>query len=121
MRPCGKAAQDFASRILKRGDAVIRLTGKQSYGRPIGTVEVDGRDLGEEMIGAGLAVPVADFLASDPARAKRYAAAFDRAVSARAGAQAGFYLDPAKWRHGARLSCEASSRDDDAGDGVRNH
>lgn len=117
--PCGKAAQDFASRILKRGDAVIRLTGKQSYGRPIGTIEVDGRDLGDEMIAAGFAVPVADFLASDPARAKRYAAAFDRAVSARAGAQAGFYLDPAKWRHGARLSCEARSRDDGAGDSFR--
>ena len=111
--PCGKAAQDLASRILKRGNAVIRLTGKQSYGRPIATVEVDGRDLGEEMIAAGLAIPVADFLASDPARAKRYAAAFDRAVSTRAGAQAGFYLDPAKWRHGARLSCEANSRGDE--------
>ena len=111
--PCGKAAQDLASRILKRGNAVISLTGKQSYGRPIGTVEVDGRDLGEEMIAAGLAVPVTDFRASDPALAKRYAAAFDRAVSTRAGAQAGFYLDPAKWRHGARLSCEPNWRGDE--------
>jgi len=62
---CGKAAQDYASKILKRGDTTIRLTGKQSYGRPIGTVTVDGRDLGEKIIAAGLAVPATSYLKSD--------------------------------------------------------
>ena len=44
---CGKAAQDLAARALKSGNAVIRLTGTASYGRPVGTVTIDGRDLGE--------------------------------------------------------------------------
>ena len=104
---CGKAAQDFAARSLKSGDAVIRLTGTASYGRPVGTVTIDGRDLGETMIAAGLAVPVTGYLKSDPARAARYVAAYDRAVAARAGAHAGYFIDPARWRRGERLSCEA--------------
>lgn len=109
---CGKAAQDYAARVLKSGDATIELTGKQSYGRPVGTVSVRGRDLGETMIEAGFAVPATSFLKNDPDRASRYVAAYDRALKARAGAHASYFLDPAKWRHGERLSCEARSRED---------
>lgn len=109
---CGKASQDFTSRLLKAGNATIRLTGKQSYGRPVGTIEIGGRDLGEALIGAGLAVPVMDFLRNDPDRARRYGAAYERAVGSRAGAHAGYFIDPAKWRHGERLSCEQHRRDD---------
>ena len=59
---CGKAAQDFAARALKSGDATIRLSGAASYGRPVGIVTIEGRDLGETMIAAGLAVPVTGYL-----------------------------------------------------------
>jgi endonuclease YncB( thermonuclease family) len=104
---CGKAAQDLAARALKSGNAVIRLTGTASYGRPVGTVTIDGRDLGETMIAAGFAVPVTGYLRNDPARATRYVAAYDRAVAAHAGAHAGYFIDPARWRRGERLSCEA--------------
>ena len=104
--PCGKAAQDLTSRMLKERTATIRLTGKASYGRPIGTVEIDGQDLGEAIIGAGLALPETDFLDRDPDRARRYVAAFDRAVARRAGAHAGYYIQPSKWRRGERLACE---------------
>ncbi|MEP9403767.1 Endonuclease YncB, thermonuclease family [Sphingomonas sp. OV641] len=103
---CGKAAQDIAARALKSGDAVIRLTGTTSYGRPVGTVTIGGRDLGETMIAAGLAVPVTGYLRNDPDRASRYVAAYDRAVATRAGAHAGYFIDPARWRRGERLSCE---------------
>jgi endonuclease YncB( thermonuclease family) len=109
---CGKAAQDYASKILKSGNATIRLTGKQSYGRPIGTVTVDGRDLGQIMIAAGLAIPATSYLKTDPQRAERYVAAYQEAANRKAGAHAGYFIDPAKWRRGERLSCEGRSRDD---------
>ena len=108
--PCGKAAQDYASKLLKANPATIRLTGKQSYGRPIGTVDVGGQDLGETMIAAGLAVPATSYLKGDPERAERYVAAYGKAERQRVGAHAGYFLDPAKWRHGERLSCEARKR-----------
>ena len=108
--PCGKAAQDYASRILKSGTSTIRLTGKQSYGRPIGTVEVNGQDLGASMIAAGLALPAIGYLKDDPARAQRYMAAYERAKATRTGAHDGYFIDPATWRRGERLSCEGRPR-----------
>jgi endonuclease YncB( thermonuclease family) len=105
--PCGKAAQDFASLLLKRSEVTLRTVGTASYGRPVATVEVDGKDLGEALIENGFALPRPDFLKADPWRASRYQAAYDRAVAAHAGAHAGYFLDPADWRHGKRLSCEA--------------
>lgn len=108
--PCGKAAQDYASKLLKAGGSMIRLTGKQSYGRPIGTIEIDGHDLGENMIAAGLAVPATSYLKDDPARAQRYVAAYEHAQARRVGVHSGYFIDPAKWRRGDRLSCESRSR-----------
>lgn len=108
--PCGKEAQDYASRLLKSGNTTIRLTGNQSYGRPIGTVEVKGQDLGETMIAAGLAVPAVSYLKNDPARASRYVAAYDKAVAAHTGAHRGYFIDPAEWRRGKRLSCETKAK-----------
>ena len=108
--PCGKAAQDYASKLLKSGSSTIRLTGKQSYGRPIGTVEIGGQDLGESMIAAGLAVPATSYLKSDPERAQRYFAAYENAEARHAGVHAGYFIDPAKWRRGERLSCEARGK-----------
>ena len=104
---CGKAAQDYASRLLKSGSATIRLTGKRSYGRPIGTVDIGGQDLGQAMIAAGLAVPATGYLRDDKARAQRYVAAYKTARRQKAGAHAGYFIDPAKWRRGERLTCEA--------------
>jgi endonuclease YncB( thermonuclease family) len=108
--PCGKAAQDYASKLLKSGSSTIRLTGKQSYGRPIGTVEIGGQDLGESMIAAGLAVPATSYLKGDPERAQRYVAAYESAEARHAGVHAGYFIDPAKWRRGERLSCESRGR-----------
>jgi len=107
---CGKAAQDYASKLLKSGSSTIRLTGKQSYGRPIGTVEIGGQDLGESMIAAGLAVPATSYLKSDPERAQRYLAAYENAEARHLGVHAGYFIDPAKWRRGERLACESRGR-----------
>lgn len=108
--PCGKASQDYTSRLLKSGNATIRLTNTQSYGRPVGTIAIAGRDLGKTLIAAGFAVPAAQYLKNDPARARRYVTAYDSAATKHAGAHRGYFIDPAKWRHGERLSCEARKR-----------
>src|SRR3546814_17078596 len=53
---CGKAAQDHAARVLGEADAQIRLTRSFSSCRPVATVTVKGRDLGETLIREGLAL-----------------------------------------------------------------
>lgn len=110
--PCGKAAQDFASKLMKRGPVSIRLTGKQSYGRPIAIVDVGGKDLGETMIAAGYAVPTPNFLESDPTRRRRYSAALEGAEGRHVGIHARRFIEPSRWRKGARLSCEQRGRVD---------
>ena len=103
---CGKAAQDFAANALRSKKATIQLTPSSSYGRPVAIVTVDGQDLGERMIRAGLAVPETQYLRGDSARAARYQSAFTQAKARRAGAFAGTWLEPSRWRHGERLRCE---------------
>ncbi len=103
---CGKAAQDLAARTLRDANAEIRLSSRSSYGRPVATVTVGGRDLGEIMIAAGLAVPQPQYLRADPARAAKYAAAFRDAQHRRAGAFEGRWTEPAAWRRGERPACE---------------
>ncbi|MDE8650553.1 thermonuclease family protein [Novosphingobium album (ex Liu et al. 2023)] len=103
---CGKAAQDLAARALREGPAEIRLTSRLSYGRPVATITVNGEDLGERLVRAGLAIPRPQYLKSDPLRADRYASALADARRAKAGAFGGVWIDPADWRQGRRLSCE---------------
>jgi micrococcal nuclease len=107
--PCGKAAQDYAAKALDDETAEIHLTSGHTYGRPVATVTVSGGDLGEKMIRAGLAIPADRYLADDPSRAARYQRAFAEAGQQHVGAHAGTWLDPAKWRHGARLACETGA------------
>lgn len=107
---CGKAAQYLAAKLLRSSTADIKLTTTSTYGRPVATVTVDGVDLGERLIRAGLAIPEAQYLRGDPPRAARYAVAFSRAKLDRAGALAGRWIEPAKWRRGERLQCERRSR-----------
>jgi len=103
---CGKAAQDLASRMLRDADAEIQLSTRSSYGRPVATVTVNGHDLGETMIRAGLAIPQLHFLKSNHARAARYSQALTEAQQSKTGAFAGRWIEPAQWRRGGRLSCE---------------
>lgn len=103
---CGKAAQDLAARTLQSKTAVIRLTSASSYGRPVATVTVNGEDLGERLLRAGLAIPELQYLRADPVRAARYRTVFAQARSSKAGAFAGRWIEPSRWRHGERLQCE---------------
>ncbi|WP_088183834.1 thermonuclease family protein [Sphingobium sp. Z007] len=104
--PCGKAAQDFAANALRAKTATIQLTPSSTYGRPVAVVTTDGKDLGERLIRAGLALPEPQYLGNDHARAARYSVAFEQAKADRAGAYAGRWIDPARWRRGERLQCE---------------
>lgn len=103
---CGKAAQDFAANALRSKAATIRLVPSSSYGRPVAVVTVDGADLGERLIRAGLATPQTAYLRNDPARLRAYNAAFASARRQGAGAFAGDWIEPSRWRHGDRLRCE---------------
>lgn len=103
---CGKAAQDFAANALRSKTATIRLVSSSSYGRPVAVVTVDGADLGERLIHAGLAIPQASYLKGDPVRLRTYNAAFIAARQRRAGAFSGEWIEPSRWRRGERLSCE---------------
>lgn len=103
---CGKAAQDFAARQVRDASAAFTLTPNKTYGRPVATVTVAGKDLGETMIRAGLAIPAMKYLRNDPGLASSYAAAYDAAERGHVGAHVGTWLDPAKWRRGERLECE---------------
>lgn len=107
--PCGKAAQDYAARLLRRGDAAIAITSATTYGRPVARVAVGGVDLGEALITEGLALPEPRFLTSEPILARRYALALEAARRARRGAHAGTFVEPYRWRHGERLACERAS------------
>lgn len=106
---CGKVAQEFAANALRSKTATIRLvpsSSSSSYGRPVAVVTVDGADLGERLIRAGLATPQANYLRGDPVRLRTYNAAFIAARQRRAGAFAGDWIEPSRWRRGERLSCE---------------
>ena len=72
----------------------------------VAVVTVNGRDLGEVMIGSGLAIPQPQFLKADPDRAARYAAVFADAKRRGAGAFGGEWIEPTQWRRGRRLTCE---------------
>lgn len=104
--PCGKTAQDVAARLLKEGNAVITLTGAITYGRPVAAVTIGGKDLGEEMIARGLAIPLGQYLKKNPERAAAYQRALKTATASRSGMHAGRWIAPSDWRRGERLSCE---------------
>lgn len=103
--PCGKLAQNATARMLRSGEATIRLVGS-SYGRPVAIVTVDSSDLGEQLIAQGFAVPAVEYLKRDPKRATRYVSAFEDARAHRRGIHSGEWIEPARWRRGARLACE---------------
>jgi endonuclease YncB( thermonuclease family) len=86
---CGKLALDVAAKEVHDQLAVIRLTPRSTYGRPVVIVTVGDQDLGETMIRSGVAIPETKYLRSDPARAARYEAAFAAARTQDAGAFAG--------------------------------
>ena len=104
--PCGRAAQNITARLLDDQTMHVTLGYGATYDRSVGTVSVGTQDLGLALILAGFAVPRAQYLRSDPDRARVYADAFRKAQQAGTGAHAGRWIDPQEWRSGKRLACE---------------
>ena len=73
----------------------------------MGTITSGSTDIGLALIIQGLAIPQPQYLGSDPERARIYQQAYADARRSKAGAHAGTFIEPSRWRSGARLTCEA--------------
>lgn len=78
---------------------IVTPTGKQTYGRPVVTLDKDGSDAGRRMVIGGMALPTPEYLATDPARKADYIGAQREAIAAERGAYAGTYQIPSEYRH----------------------
>lgn len=54
--PCGRHARSELRRLVSRSDIVCAPVSRDRFGRLIATCTADGRDLGEAMVRAGLAI-----------------------------------------------------------------
>lgn len=92
---------------MRRFRPVAALSQKAGGGRPEPPHQLS-REVGNRLSTA--AVPATSYLKSDPERAQRYFAAYENAEARHAGVHASYFIDPAKWRRGERLSCEARGK-----------
>ena len=95
--PIGMQSRD-ALMPLAKPDADISTAGAPSYGRPVVTLNRDGKDAGRSQIEAGLALPVPSFMQNDQPRQKDYINAQRGAIGAERGAYAGQYQQPSDFR-----------------------
>jgi endonuclease YncB( thermonuclease family) len=91
---CGRVAtRALATAIAGRDIACTRIE-RDHYGRQVAICAAAGRDLGEAMVRAGLAVELTEYSQG------RYAAAEQAARAAGRGLWAGPFERPAEWRRG---------------------
>ena len=104
---CGsKAADALASIIGRNGRVNCKEQDRDRYGRIVATCDVNGRDIGGELIRQGWAVEYTQY--SDG----RYSGEEAEARRAKRGLWAGTFVKPWDWRRGERLSNEASTGSD---------
>ena len=99
--PCGREATTVLRSLVEGRTVACRDTGGRSYGRRVMVCYVDGRDLGDVMVGGGWAVDVPAFSGG------RYAAREAAARAARLGAWRGGkdgFQNPYFWRRENRRS-----------------
>lgn len=89
---CGEAASHQLKTLVARAEVVCDPQGEDRYGRILAHCAVEGRDLGEAQVRAGLALAYRRY--SD-----RYVAAEEAARRARAGAWAYEVRAPEDFRH----------------------
>jgi endonuclease YncB( thermonuclease family) len=87
--PCGHQARDLMTAILKRGPIVCEPDGHDRYGRVLARCSVAKKDIGTEMVAAGLAVATDDYFAEERG-----------AKAAGKGIWSGDFELPADWRRG---------------------
>jgi len=85
----------------------MQWTGARTYRRLVATCEVDGQDVSEAMLRAGLAIAYRRFLDDVPGKKAAYLAAEQEAKDAGRGVWQGDFVMPERWRDGDRLpGCE---------------
>lgn len=88
--------------------ATITPTGKQTYGRPVVTVDQNGQDPGAGIVRQGWGLAAPQYLAADPARMTEYMEAERQARLNRLGAHGTQYQSPEQFRHQKRPFKEAA-------------
>jgi endonuclease YncB( thermonuclease family) len=80
--PCGQGARHAMGQLFERVDGKngrnglkVSFTGETTYGRPVATATIDGKDVGETLIRQGWAIAEPRYLAGDPERLRRCTAA----------------------------------------------
>jgi endonuclease YncB( thermonuclease family) len=109
---CGEGAADFLHDLLRvqrsgqAGKSVsCEFTGDITYGRPVASCEVGGKDIGEALIKAGWAYAYTSYL-SGPLK-YRYVNAENDAKQKKKGIWQGDHVSPSAWRNeGERVSCK---------------
>ena len=61
---CGKAATNLMRELLSHGNLQCRQMDRDHYGRAVSVCAVGGRDIGQEMVAAGLAVALPQYSTS---------------------------------------------------------
>lgn len=96
MTLCGRDARDALGRLV-RGGGICTVETHDRYGREVATCITKARtDVGREMIRLGWAVPYWRYGGA------RYSQAYDEALTANAGMNAGAFIEPERWRRGER-------------------
>ena len=105
-QPFGTVSRDHLRQLVLRREVVVHEQGKDKYGRTLARLEVDGQDVGEKMVAAGLAWHYVRFSDDEQlARAEREARAAGRGLWADREP-----VPPWDWRAGERERKAAPQR-----------
>jgi endonuclease YncB( thermonuclease family) len=85
--PCGRIAREALMQLIAEGPVTCRVVGRDRYRRSLARCSVGGRDIGERLVSAGIAVAYGDYEREE---------AIARAQSA--GLWAGSFDLPSQWR-----------------------
>ena len=92
---CGSEASKAVRSMVSDQIVTCHQQDIDRYNRVVAICEVDGRDLGEELVDQGLAIAYRYF-------SRKYVPAEDRAKRARRGMWSGTFVEPYAWRKAQR-------------------
>ena len=101
---CGREATRALSQMLLDKKATYKFTGDVTYGRPVASIFIGGKDVNLEMVRKGWAVVYERYIPQNTL--PRYLAVQRKARQAKRGIWQGRFVVPEKWRRGVRLQCE---------------
>ena len=101
--PCGQAATARLRQIIGGAPVACQPRERDRFGRLSATCRAEGRDIGAEMVEAGMAVAYRRY-------SRAYVAHEARAKAARRGLHAGRYTAPEAFRHAERRAAQGACR-----------